>query len=1055
MYFYGMKKLVLFSIAILGILCSLAILPSPYGLDSAVAIEPFVNGVFPDENPHKSEWKIVDAFPGHTFIDPLAIVDIPEDPGFYVAAKNGVIWYMGEDGSKQVAIDITDDVIVSGDDGLTNIILHPEFAVEGSEHKGEIFLYYAYHPSVDESLDYRMNTLSRFRTFENSIAIDPTSEEILIRDVDPQAFHMGGGMFFDEQGFLYISWGDGGGGDDQYNSSQQITDRFWGGIIRIDVDNRPTLSHPIPKQITEFPGKPDNFPATITQGYSIPNDNPWVGEPNVLEEFYALGFRSPHRIDQDPVTGKIWVGDVGQGSREEITIATKGGNAQWPYMEGDVAGVKDRPETIIGEETPPIHTYTRATGISIIGGLVYRGEKWVSELEGQYIFGDFGSGNIWRLDPNTGDVEYMLTLTDWGPSNLEGLTSFGQSDDGDIFLLKLENKGQNSGKIYKLDKQNLTPPYIPELLSETGVFEDLESLEPIDGFVPYKVNSPLWSDYAVKDRWIAIPNDGIHDTNEEQINFFENGNWIFPTGTVFIKHFAVPIDHRDSSVTKNIETRFYVIDNLGQGYGLSYRWNEEETDAVLVRSSEVRMFDVIDEFGEAYAQNWEFPGPQQCNTCHNGNAGFVLGVNTQQLNGNLLYPSTARTANQLATWNHLNFFDTTIDEEAIVDMPRSVSLTDEDASLRSKVMSYLDSNCASCHIPKGVEGAFDARLTTPLSGKSLINAFGISHTSASGSMIVKAGSAHESLLWQRDNSIETDKMPPIGRNIVDYEWVDILAEWINRLDEPCYGEFVSNFTWEQWALNGWGPVEVDRSVNTDLADDGNILTIAGQTYEKGLGVHAYSEVKYKINKEFKRFTAVIGVDDEACDDASVVFKVILDNKTIYESPIMRKGEEGVEIALDLSGGEEIKLQVLDGDGIQDCDHADWADARFHRKLDSDFDGVCDDFDACPGADDNIDVNQDGVPDGCENVILGGELDIELYPNPFIKDFQFTIKPVDGLTLRTSVFIYDVSGQLVYENHNVIFGETVQVSLSTGEGTYYLVAKSGAFQGTKTLFNVVE
>ena len=685
-----MNKLILFSISLLGIFCSLTFFTNPYGLDEVEAIDPYLNGVFPSENPHTSDWKLVDAFPGHSYIDPVAILDIPNDPGFYVVAKNGVIWYMGENDTREIAIDISDDVIVSGDDGLTNVILHPEFAEEGSPHKGELFLFYAYHPTEDESNDWRMNILSRFRTFENSLVIDPTSEEILIRDVDPQAFHMGGGMFFDNDGFLYVSWGDGGGGNDEYNSSQQIDERFWGGIIRIDVDNDPSRSHPIPKQIVEFPGKPDNFPSTFTQGYSIPNDNPWVGEEDVLEEFFALGLRSPHRISMDLVTRKVWVGDVGQGSREEITVVSPGGNAQWPYMEGELGGVRSKPEVLIGEENEPIHTYGRGTGISIIGGLVYRGEKWLSELEGQYIFGDFGSGNIWRLDPNTGDVEFMATFIDWGETNPQGLTSFGSSNDGDVFMLKIRNKGQNSGKVYRLEKQNSVPAVLPQTLSETGAFLDFENMTPAPGLVPYRVNTPLWSDYAVKDRWIALASDGKHDTTEEQIRFFENANWIFPSGTVFVKHFEVPLDHRDSSETRKIETRFYVIDDLGQGYGLSYRWNEEETDATLIRVSETRTFDVINEFGEAYAQNWEFPGPQQCNTCHNGNAGFVLGVNTQQLNGNLLYPSTDITANQLTTWNHLNFFSSEIQEENVSDLPKSVSLSDENASLRSKVVSYLD-----------------------------------------------------------------------------------------------------------------------------------------------------------------------------------------------------------------------------------------------------------------------------------------------------------------------------------------------------------------------------
>ncbi len=1053
MYLCKMKKLAIFMVFISTLLCSVAVFNNPYGLDNSTAIAPFLNNVFPTENPHTTDWKIVDAFPNHTFVDPIAIIDIPNDPGFYVGAKNGQIWYMGDDSSKNLALDITEDVIESGDDGLTNLILHPEYGVEGSIHKNEIFLFYAYHPEEDSGLDYRMNIFSRFQTFENSYVIDPTSEEILIRDVDPQAYHMGGGMFFDDQGFLYMSWGDGGGSNDEYNSSQQITDRFYGGLIRIDVDNRPELSHPIPKQIVEYPGKPSSFPSTITQGYSIPNDNPWVGEENVLEEFYALGLRSPHRIAQDPVTKKIWIGDVGQGSKEEITIIEKGGNGQWPYMEGDVTGVKDRPETIIGIENPPVHTYSRSSGVSIIGGFVYRGEKWLSELEGQYIFGDFGSGNIWTFDPNTSEVKFMLALTDWEPTREEGLTSFGTSSTGEVFMMKLKSKGQDSGKIYKLAKQNNTPTEIPQLLSETGAFVNLESLEPRDGMIPYTVNSPLWSDFAVKDRWIALPNDGNHDTAEEKINFFENDDWIFPSGTVFVKHFEVPYDHRDSTYTRKVETRFFIIDDSGQGYGLSYKWNEEQTDAELLTTSDSIRFDVIDEFGQAYAQKWEFPGPRQCNTCHNGNAGFVLGVNTQQLNGNLLYPSTSRIANQLATWNFLHMFDQDIEQKEISEYPKSVGLYDENATLANKVMSYLDSNCSSCHAPLGVEGAFDARFSTPLSGKSLVDAFGVSHTSPSGSLIVKAGSAHESLLWQRDVSIGTDKMPPLAKNIVDNKWIETLTEWINGLDEPCFGEFVSNKTWKQWAVNGWGPVEVDQSVNTDLADDGNKLTIAGVEYEKGLGVHAYSEVKYDLNGEYLSFSSVIGVDDESCDDASVVFKVLLDNRQVYESNVMKKGDKGIYIQIETKGVNEIKLQVHDANDSNACDHADWADARFHRKLDSDNDGVCDEFDLCPGADDRTDLNSDGIPDGCETIILGGDLDIDVYPNPFVDDFTFEIQEIENLVLRASAFIYDINGQLVYENHSIRFGERQNVSLSIGEGTYFLYVKAGAFKGTKTLFKV--
>src|SRR6185369_6184392 len=112
-------------------------------------------------------------------------------------------------------------------------------------------------------------------------------------------------------------------------------------------------------------------PQTGSTGhYGIPNDNPFVGQPGVLEEFYAIGLRSPHRMTYDPVDDLVWIGDVGQSQREEIDILRKGANYQWNIMEGTIPfdGSSDPPDPLVGIWTPPLHDYDRSVGGTVIGG---------------------------------------------------------------------------------------------------------------------------------------------------------------------------------------------------------------------------------------------------------------------------------------------------------------------------------------------------------------------------------------------------------------------------------------------------------------------------------------------------------------------------------------------------------------------------------------------------------------------------------------------------------------------------------------------------------------
>ncbi|MDA9774114.1 NPCBM/NEW2 domain-containing protein [Saprospiraceae bacterium] len=462
---------------------------------------------------------------------------------------------------------------------------------------------------------------------------------------------------------------------------------------------------------------------------------------------------------------------------------------------------------------------------------------------------------------------------------------------------------------------------------------------------------------------------------------------------------------------------------------------------------------MIDEQGASSIQEWSYPSRVQCMSCHNANAAYVLGVNTYQLNGNLLYPSSGVVANQLETWNHLGIFSTQLSDAEIQDMSRAVSLENPEASLQDKVVSYLAANCAYCHRPDGVEGAFDARFDTPLAYKNLINAGGKSHNNPSGGVIVKPGFHEKSQLWIRDNSVDKDKMPPLAKSIVDEKWISVLTEWIDGLDETCVGVYLSDLDWDGDAINGFGPIELDQSNGEFYEEDGGILSINGREFERGIGVHAYSEITYFLNQEFVQFSSFIGVDDESCDRASLQFLITLDDEIVFRSEMMGVEDDPRFVSIDLEGGSIMKLIVTSPqDGIE-CDHANWADAKLLKSRDSDGDGVCDNNDICEGADDNVDENFDGIPDGCEELANGGEIEIKIGPNPFSNQFTLMLQTPEYLISRAQLTIADLNGRVLYRDDNVLFETNYTIGESLPSGTFIIQVKAGSFRTVKKVIKL--
>ena len=783
-----MLKNVLLLFILGSLLIGLASLIAP-AINPPGPVSPYLNGVFSEKAPSSGgSWELEEPFPNLTIPSPLRILDFPGPEDFMVLSKLGEIWGVKKsDQSKRLFLDIKDRSFNKGESGCTGMVLHPKFGDPSFPDKQVVFVFYRYKPEPTIWADNGFNRVSKFKWDEKQNKFDENSEEILIQQYDRSTWHNGGAMFFGTDGFLYISFGDEGEPEFIDGSNQRLDGGMFGGLIRIDIDRDPEKSHPIVRQPIALGNPPNGWGETYTQGYFIPNDNPWIDPSGEnLEEFYAIGVRSPYSVHYDHVKEKFWIADVGSNVEEEISIIEKGDNLQWPYMEGNSESEdKQKPLEIIGNEKTPLYSYDRMVGTCIIGGGVYR-EGEFSSLKEKYLFADYINGKIMALTDNGSfeepTKEDLIGSLDGLPFDLPekpGITGLHIQDNGEIYVTVTGENFFDEAKILRIKRKTFVADP-PLLLSELGVFSDLQNLETVEGIIPYKVNAPLWSDNALKQRWFAVPNDGAFDSSEEKILFNSMDSWTFPEGTVFIKHFGLPLSEDSDPEIKPLETRFFIIGKDQDNYGLSYKWNEDGTDAELQGGGSTEKYLVKDSFGETFEQKWDYPSRSQCLSCHNENAKYVLGVNTHQLNRTNFYPSVQQEINQLDFLNQLDIFQRDIGQAS--EFVKSYPLEDASISLEKRIRSYLDSNCASCHTSGVIPMVnLNLRYNTPLHLTNMVNAPIQSQASKVGRFIVRPGDHQDSELWVRDASTSTSRMPPISRHLVDQNYIDSLAKWIDEL----------------------------------------------------------------------------------------------------------------------------------------------------------------------------------------------------------------------------------------------------------------------------------
>lgn len=338
---------------------------------------------------------------------PLYLTAPPNDgQRLFIVEKTGAIRIV-KDGTLLATpfLDLSAQVSAGSEQGLLGLAFDPNYA-----SNGRFFVHYT---------DPDGNTrVSSFQVSANPDLANAGSEQVILTATQPYANHNGGQLVFGPDGLLYLGLGDGGSGGDPQGRGQDRSDLL-GSILRLDVQ--------------------------AGSSYTVPPDNPFIGQAGVRPEIWSYGLRNPWRFSFDRGTGDLYIADVGESQFEEVDVspaaggAGKGVNYGWNIMEGkhcfgtgqcDQAGL-----------TLPAYEYTHAQGCSITGGYVYRGSA-IPALQGLYFFADFCQGWVRSFRYIGGVAD---EVTDWRVLQPGGsITSFGEDAAAELYLMT------SSGRVLKI-----------------------------------------------------------------------------------------------------------------------------------------------------------------------------------------------------------------------------------------------------------------------------------------------------------------------------------------------------------------------------------------------------------------------------------------------------------------------------------------------------------------------------------------------------------------------------------------------------------------------------
>jgi glucose/arabinose dehydrogenase len=526
-----------------------------------------------------------------------AIDVLAHDGKTYALEQGGFVGLL--DGT--LVADVSGRIVSGGEAGLLGIAFHPKFA-----QNGFVFLSY----TAPGGAGVFQSVIARYQSKDGGATIDLSTEKRILVFDQPFANHNGGTIMFGPDGFLYLGFGDGGSGGDPLGNGQN-TNVLLGKMLRIDVDG----------------GDP----------YAIPPSNPFAaggGRP----EIFAWGLRNPWRFAFDPPTGRLFAGDVGQNTREEVDEIFVGKNYGWNVREGTFCYNATTCDTT--GLTEPLVDYGRDKGGSVSGGFVYHGTSFPS-LAGKYVFADFNTGRFFamRIDvpsPTLEDIDIGV--------NSVNPTAVVPDVNGEIIFTDYF-----SGLIWRI-----VPPVasdLPDGLEQTGCVDERAPTKPAQGLFPYAVNVPQWMDGIVADRFISIPADSKIATKAD-------GALELPPGSI-----AMRILHDG---TTPLETQMLL--RRADGEWKAYDW--------VYRTGI---------FGAAVGNT------STCMQCHTKEAHTTIGLEVAQLDRDFDYGG--RHGNQIATLDHVGMLAQPPAPGAFPPLPALEA--NDSAERRSR--AYLHANCAFCH----------------------------------------------------------------------------------------------------------------------------------------------------------------------------------------------------------------------------------------------------------------------------------------------------------------------------------------------------------------------